>query len=464
MTFPITIYSGNEKPDNLENYLKHFISELNQLQQNGVCIDDQLFCIRIKAFICDRPARAFLKCIKGHGAYWGCERCTIKGRRVDDRTIYPLNEGEERNNYSFRQQSNSEHHRGTTPLINIYPFIDMVQDFVLDSMHLLYLGVMKKLLDYWLVGNSTCRLSQNIKNQLSLLMIKLQSQIPKEFQRTTRSMAQIEKFKATELQFLLLYAGPVIFKKVLAEDVYDHFLLLHVSCRLLNSKDQAVIYLDSTKSFMRDFVRLAPLIYGESCLTGTFHNLVHLPDDVAYMGCPLSKISAFPFENTLGKLKNMIRSGNKPLAQICRRLHETFFINTEKATVPPTIQVLRKLKEDAFGNVLIKTIKYKESILTTKSPNNTVLLHNNKILQINKIYAPANIDNQCIQIHGTVLKKKHSMFTYPCNSNILKMWAVTKKRNNLLTCKLNCVRAKMVVLDISSEIKERIYVMPLLHI
>lgn len=196
-------------------------------------------------------------------------------------------------------------------------------------------------------------------------------------------MAQIEKFKATELQFLLLYAGPVIFKKVLVEDVYDHFLLLHASCRLLNSKDQAVIYLDSTKSFMRDFVRLAPLIYGESCLTGTFHNLVHLPDDVAYMGCPLSKISAFPFENILGKLKNMIRSGNKPLAQICRRLHETFFINTEKATVPPTIQVLRKLKEDAFGNVLIKTIKYKESILTTKSLNNTVLLHNNKILQIN---------------------------------------------------------------------------------
>lgn len=63
--FPIAIYSGYEKPDNLENYLKRFIDELNQLQQNGICIDDQLFTIRIKAFICDRPARAFLKCIKG---------------------------------------------------------------------------------------------------------------------------------------------------------------------------------------------------------------------------------------------------------------------------------------------------------------------------------------------------------------------------------------------------------------
>lgn len=30
-----------------------------------------------------------------------------------------------------------------------------------------------------------------------------------------------------------------------------------------------------------------------------------------------TKISAFTFENTLGKLKSLIRSGNKSLAQIC---------------------------------------------------------------------------------------------------------------------------------------------------
>lgn len=38
-----------------------------------------------------------------------------------------------------------------------------------------------------------------------------------------------------------------------------------------------------------------------------------------------------------------------------------------------------------------------------------------------------------------------------------------KKRNNPFTCNLNYVRAKMVVLDISTEIKEKMYVMPLLH-
>lgn len=95
----------------------------------------------------------------------------------------------------------------------IQPPIDMVHSFVLDAMHLLYLGVMKKLLDCWLRGKLPFRkLSQNSKAQLSCLVLRLHTQIPQEFQRTTRSLSEVGKFKATEFQFLLLYVGPIIFK------------------------------------------------------------------------------------------------------------------------------------------------------------------------------------------------------------------------------------------------------------
>lgn len=63
------------------------------------------------------------------------------------------------------------------------------------------------------------------------------------------------------------------------------------------------------------------------------HNLVHLADDITYMKCPLSNITAFPFENALGKIKKLLRSGNKPIAQICRRLHEIFFAQSKTPTV-----------------------------------------------------------------------------------------------------------------------------------
>ncbi|XP_076280281.1 uncharacterized protein LOC143209033 [Lasioglossum baleicum] len=190
--FPVAIYCGDGKPTNIERYLEKFINEINDLQRNGIAIDSRRFTISIKAFICDRPARSFLKCNKGHGGYFACER--------------------------FRNQSNTGHHLGISPLLRINPKIDMINHFLLDSMHLLYLGIMKKLLHYWIDGNvKGLKLSDRAKVQLSDLLQRIK--VPAEFQRTTRSLTEYHKFKATEYRFLLLYAAPVIFKKILTTDM-----------------------------------------------------------------------------------------------------------------------------------------------------------------------------------------------------------------------------------------------------
>lgn len=51
------------------------------------------------------------------------------------------------------------------------------------------------------------------------------------------------------------------------------------------------------------------------------HLLSHLHEDVNNYG-PLDNFSAFPFESYLGQLKSMIKSPNKPLQQIHRRIEE----------------------------------------------------------------------------------------------------------------------------------------------
>lgn len=239
--FPVAIYCGNNKPSDVELYLKKFIEEVNDLQTNGIRINNCLFNITIKAFVCDRPARSFIKCMKNHGGYYACERCTVSGKRFKKRTVYPLvGTYEPRTDDAFRSQSNPEHHIGKSPLLNIEPKIDLVNQFVLDSMHLLFLGVMKKLLECWIDGsvNKKLKISNNDKTRLSNLLTQIE--VPSEFQRSTRSLTDFHKFKATEFQFLFLYAGPVVFKKILPKTINKHFLLLHIGCRILFSKEIAL--------------------------------------------------------------------------------------------------------------------------------------------------------------------------------------------------------------------------------
>lgn len=81
-SFPVAIYSSSKKLDNLDKFLADFINEINELHQSELLVGNRLFKICIKAFVCDIPARTFLKKIKGHGAYWSCERCTVRGRMV----------------------------------------------------------------------------------------------------------------------------------------------------------------------------------------------------------------------------------------------------------------------------------------------------------------------------------------------------------------------------------------------
>ncbi|KMQ86929.1 transposase domain-containing protein [Lasius niger] len=77
--FVIGLFCGSGKPEPLDLYLKDFIDELKVLQNDGINYNHQIFRVFIKCLICDAPARAYLKCIKHHSGYNGCERCIQEG-------------------------------------------------------------------------------------------------------------------------------------------------------------------------------------------------------------------------------------------------------------------------------------------------------------------------------------------------------------------------------------------------
>lgn len=62
----VGIYYGSGKPKNLSQYLEDFVAETQSLLENGIPIvregkENIIVNVRIRCFICDSPARAFIK-------------------------------------------------------------------------------------------------------------------------------------------------------------------------------------------------------------------------------------------------------------------------------------------------------------------------------------------------------------------------------------------------------------------
>lgn len=67
-------------------------------------------------------------------------------------------------------------------------------------------------------------------------------------------------------------------------------------------------------------------------------------------------------------------------------------------------------------NNIIK-IKFKEYVLTTKEPDNIVLLNSRKFLKIKKIFKNGNE----FEIQGNYYREKKSIYTYPFQSSALNI-------------------------------------------
>lgn len=322
--FPIALFYGNTKPTSVREFLSDFINEVENLTHDGVNFENQHFTFVLKAIICDAPARSFLKCTIGHTGYYSCERCCGKGVRLEHRIVFnDFNDADLRTNHDFsRFIFEGTHQKERSPLVDIG--FDCVNDFPLDYMHLVLLGVLKRVLTFLLKGPNLCRISRQQSNILSERLVSYNGKMPSNFNRQPRGLQDLCYWKATEYRQFLLYLGPVVLKGVIDAKVYEHFLALHVSMSILLN---ASAVLDSdlaqyAKDLLSWFVRNAAFVYGKLFNVYNVHALIHLADDVIHHKCSLEVISAFKFENYMQSLKKMVRNSNNPIVQVVKRLAE----------------------------------------------------------------------------------------------------------------------------------------------
>lgn len=59
--FVVQIWCGEGKPSELNDYLRQFVSEMDDLMKNGININGFHVTILFRCCVCDSPARAFVK-------------------------------------------------------------------------------------------------------------------------------------------------------------------------------------------------------------------------------------------------------------------------------------------------------------------------------------------------------------------------------------------------------------------
>lgn len=318
--FVIGIFCGMSKPVPLKDFLEDFINELTHLLTEGINIENKNYSVICHNFICDAPARAYIKCIKSHGGYSSCDKCVEPGEYINGRVVLLGTTARRRTDDSFIAQVDEDHHIGISPLVALS--IGLVSCFPIDYMHSVCLGVTRKLLNSWVSGNLKTRSSGRDIKRISGHLVSLRQYVPREINRKPRELAELARWKATEFRSFLLYLGPVVLRDVLPRRLYEHFLLLHCGIFILCS-NKLIQKIGHTvaNNLLIAFINDCKVLYGREYLVYNVHTLSHLCSDVEKYG-PLDHYSAFPFENYLGCLKRMIRSPKKPLAQILRRLQE----------------------------------------------------------------------------------------------------------------------------------------------
>uniref|UniRef100_A0A6P7G433 Uncharacterized protein LOC114333966 n=1 Tax=Diabrotica virgifera virgifera TaxID=50390 RepID=A0A6P7G433_DIAVI len=152
----VGIFHGNNKPLDIKEFLEPFVEDVKRLQSNGLCVNGHMIHIKIRCFICDSPARAFIKGVVNFNGINGCLKCTTEGEYsyLSRTVVFPDIKCPLRTDAKFRSKHYGKHHKGhESPILKIFE-VDMVQDFIVaDELHLLELGVMKRCLTGWKDGS-----------------------------------------------------------------------------------------------------------------------------------------------------------------------------------------------------------------------------------------------------------------------------------------------------------------------
>lgn len=335
----------------------------------------------------------------------------------------------------------------------------MIHSFPFDYMHLVCLGVTRRLLNFWIKGrkHSNGRFSSHQKKMLEERMNAISDFIPDEFLRKPRGIGEIDRWKASEFRQFLLYTGPIVLKKLMNKEFYEHFLLLSVGIRYILHCSNTDENINVAEIFLKKFVSDCVDLYGPEMCVYNVHSLIHVCDDVRRYG-GLENFSAFKFENHLGKLKRKIRSRRFVAKELANKLFkdDTFLIEKHEKNKK---KLRRKHREEPIigdENVVQYRVLTWNGQKFDLSPRKSCLFMNDgRIFELKNILKTELGD---IKLIGETYYKYKTVFTNPVRSGSSQIYRVENLSNLMQIVPENiyskCIRIVM---------NDKIYVISFLH-
>jgi len=447
---PVGIYHGKfKKPSSSHEFLNPFITEMNTILTNGLSINNKIFKFEVSQIVCDAPAKSFVLNVKNFNAYHGCNSCVVEGTFLNNRMAFLDINAPLRTNETFRNKCDEFYHKDSSPLEELP--INITSSVVLEYMHNICLGVMKKLIVFWTKGKKPVRLvnPDDISDELD----NIKSYLPSEFKRISRTLEEVEYWKATEFRNFLLYIGPIVLKCRLRKSLYKHFMLLSCAVRLLISPETCHAYNNVARDLLNQFVTEYSSHYGEEYVGYNVHGLIHVCDFVLIHGA-LDSFSAFKFENYLQFIKKSSKNSRYPLQDVYNRIIEQ--INAKTNNITFSYPILKhelpydKILNNSITDILYEQIVLEQFIVSSKHVKDKYfIIQNYDIIKVNKIIKYFNGE---IKIEVTKFKCS-SFFDNPISSDLIKIFyidaIIPEPQPQLIN--LDCLKYKCLTVPIDKN-------------
>lgn len=289
----------------------------------------------LEKVIGDLPKRGELQGLKQHGGYFCCPFCEVEGihSEVSETVVYPVTYNEMPRTHESIQAIAEGVEDGTlydeqdtrgvkmkSPFFELENF-DIVQNFPIDTMHNVYLGVVKRLFYRtfkceYKKTNASGRKRQNLKafNEAYKVL-----SVPQE--QTRKPRGHNAYWKANEYKCLVLMHFPVLLSTLrhhpdperrLLSDIWALLCYIVHVLYLPVEKEQALsiplqLAVKEFTTSLEQYLTIHQFVFN-------IHFFSHLPEVHSWWG-PVSGYSAFPSENMYRLLLNGLCRGTRSVGK-----------------------------------------------------------------------------------------------------------------------------------------------------